>query len=179
MRAFLDIFVFEIRFQARSALFAGLTVITAFIHFCATRKWGIDIGLGAAKDAAGLEYNSALAIIQNALTLSLFSVFPAMALVAGAVMRDRERRMVPLFHTQPIPPAAYAGGRFAGGMVLALVTILAGLAGALAGLVLPGVDDAHLLPFSAAPWLYALFAIAMANMLIVGALIGAAALATR
>ncbi|MFV3126601.1 ABC transporter permease/M1 family aminopeptidase [Niveispirillum sp. KHB5.9] len=179
MRAFLETFRFEARVQARSALFAALVVITAFIHFCAARKWGIDIGLGAAKDAAGLEYNSALSIIQNALILSLFSAFPSIALVAGAVTRDGERRTAPLFHTKPIHPATYACGRFAGGMALALLTVLAGLSGALAGLALPGVDTMHLLPFSAAPFLYALFAIAIPNMLITGALACAAALAAR
>lgn len=179
MRSFLEIFRFEIGLQGRSALFWALLMMTAFIHFCAARKWGIDISLGGMKDAAGLPYNSAPAIIQNALTLSLLSALPAIALVTGAATRDGERRMNPLFHTQPVSPTAYASGRLAGGMALCLITVMAGVAGAAASLALPGIDPMHLMPFWAAPWFHALFTIAIPNMLIIGMLAFAAAITAR
>jgi ABC-2 type transport system permease protein len=175
MRALGEIFRFEIRFQARSVLFIALLGCMTFIHFCAARKWGIDIGVGAARDAASLELNSAVAVVQNELALSLFSVFPALALAATAITRDHEHGTAELFYTRPFRPASFFAGRFGGALVLALLVSVAGVLASLVSLLAPGVEAWRLMPFRAAPWLYTLNVIVIPNTIIVATLIFAAA----
>jgi ABC-type transport system involved in multi-copper enzyme maturation permease subunit len=179
MRAFLEIFRFECRMQVRSPLFIALVALFVVIHFLTARKVGIDIGIGAARDAAGLPLNAALAIIQNELVLSLFAIFPAVAIVAAAITRDHERITAELFFVRPIRAPSYVLGRFMGGLVFALLVSLAGVAGGLIALTAPGVDPERLVPFAAAPWWFVLVALVVPNTLIVAALAFSAAAAAR
>ena len=127
MRAFLEIFRFECRMQARSPLYIAVAVLFFLIHFLTARKLGINIGIGANQDAATIPVNAAVAIIQNELVLSLFAIFPAVAIVAAAITRDHERTMAELFFVRPIREPSYVLGRFAGGLAFALLASLAGV----------------------------------------------------
>jgi len=179
MRAFLEIFRFECRMQVKSPLYIAVTVLFFLVHFLTARKLGINIGIGASADAARLDLNAAVAIIQNELVLSLFAIFPAVAIVAAAITRDHERITAELLFVRPIREPSYVLGRFAGGLVFALIASLAGVLGGLVALTAPGVDPASLGPFAAAPWWFALGAVALPNTAIVAALAFSAAAAAR
>ena len=179
MRAFLEIFRFECRFQVKSPLYIAVAVLFFLTHFLTARKLGIDIGIGANADAATIPLNAAVAIIQNELVLSLFAIFPAVAIVAAAITRDYERLMAELFFVRPIREPSYVLGRFAGGLAFALLASLAGVLGGLVALAAPGVDPARLGAFAAAPWWFVVGAVAVPNTIIVAALAFSAAAAAR
>ncbi|MBK6770084.1 MAG: hypothetical protein IPG72_13935 [Ardenticatenales bacterium] len=179
MRAFLEIFRFECRFQAKSPLYIAAAVLFFAMHFLTARKLGIDIGFGAAADAATIPLNAAVAIIQNELVLSLFAIFPAVAIVAAAITRDHERSTAELFFVRPIREPSYVLGRFAGGLAFALLASVAGVLGGLVSLSAPGIDPESLQPFAAAPWWFVLGAVAVPNTVIVAALAFSAAAAAR
>lgn len=179
MRAFLEIVRFECRFQAKSPLYAAAAVLMFVLHFLAARKLGLDIGFGAAADTATIPLNAAVAIIQNELVLSLFAIFPAVAIVAAAITRDHERSTAELFFVRPIREPSYVLGRFAGGLAFALLVSLAGVLGGLASHAAPGIDPESLQPFSAAPWWFVIGAVAVPNTVIAAALAFSAAAAAR
>ena len=70
--------------------------------------------------------------------MSLFAIFPAVAIVAAAITRDHERLMAELFFVRPIREPSYVLGRFAGGLAFALLASLAGVLGGLVALTAPG-----------------------------------------
>jgi ABC-type transport system involved in multi-copper enzyme maturation permease subunit len=179
MRAFLEIFRFECRFQAKSPLYIALSILFFLVHFLTARKLGINIGIGANQDTATIPLNAAVAIIQNELVLSLFAIFPAVVIVAAAITRDHERATAELFFVRPIREPSYVLGRFTGALVFALLASLAGVLGALVSLSAPGVDPESLQPFAAAPWWFVLGAVVVPNTLIVAALAFSAAAAAR
>ncbi len=179
MRAFLEILRFECRLQARSPLYLAAAVLSFALHFLTARKLGIDVGFGAAADAAAIPLNAAVAILQNELVLSLFALFPAVAIVAAAITRDHERATAELFFVRPIRAPSYVLGRFAGGLLFALLASLVGVLGGLVSLSAPGIDPASLQPFAAAPWWFVVAAVAVPNTVIVAALAFSAAAATR
>ncbi len=179
MRAFLEIFRFECRLQLKSPLYLAVAVLFFPIHFLTARKLGINIGIGANQDAATIPLNAAVAIIQNELVLSLFAIFPAVAIAAAAITRDHERTMAELFFVRPIREPSYVLGRFAGGLAFALLTSLAGVLGGLVSLTAPGIDPARLAPFAAAPWWFVIGAVAVPSTIIVAALTFSAAAAAR
>jgi ABC-2 type transport system permease protein len=179
MRAFLEILRFECRLQSKSPLYLALAALFFLIHFLTARKLGINIGIGANQDAAAIPVNAAVAIIQNELVLSLFAIFPAVAIAAAAITRDHERTMAELFFVRPIREPSYLLGRFAGGVAFALLASLAGVLGGLISLTAPGIDPSRLAPFAAAPWLFVVGAVAVPNTIIVAALAFSAAAAAR
>jgi ABC-type transport system involved in multi-copper enzyme maturation permease subunit len=175
MRAFLEIARFELRYQARSPVFPALTFVAFAIHFCAARKWGLDIGMGPAADSTTLALNSTVAISQNEIWLSLFGILVGIALVATTITRDQERATAALFYTQPIKPFTYVSGRFAAGILLAITVGIAGMLGNLGSLLSPGIDPLLINRWSAAPWWYTLLVIVLPNTIIVSVLIFVAA----
>ncbi|HET8697379.1 MAG TPA: ABC transporter permease subunit, partial [Gammaproteobacteria bacterium] len=179
MRAFLEIFKFECRFQAKSPLYLAVAALFFLVHFLTARKLGIDIGIGANADVDAIPLNAAVAIIQNELVLSLFAIFPAVAIVAAAITRDHERNTAQLFYVRPIREPSYVLGRLAGALVFALAASLAGVLGGLVALTAPGADPARLGPFAAAPWWFAIGAVAVPNTVILGTLAFSAAAAAR
>jgi ABC-type transport system involved in multi-copper enzyme maturation permease subunit len=179
MRAFIEIFRFECRYQLKSPLYIAVSVLFFLIHFLTARKLGINIGIGANQDSATIPLNAAVAIIQNELVLSLFALFPAVAIVAATITRDHERTMAELFFARPIREPSYVLGRFAGGLAFAVLASLAGVLGGLISLTAPGIDPVRLGPFAAAPWWFVVYAVAVPNTIIAAALVFSAAAAAR
>ncbi|MGE3511007.1 MAG: hypothetical protein AB7N65_19220 [Vicinamibacterales bacterium] len=179
MRAFIDIVLFECRAQATSPLYIAVAVLFFVIHLLTARKLGISIGIGANQDAATIPLNAAVAIIQNELVLSVFAIFPAVAIVSAAITRDYERRMAELFFVLPIRESSYVLGRFAGGLVFALLASLAGVLGGLVALTAPGIDPVRVGPFAAAPWWFVVCAVAVPNTIITAALVFSVAAVAR
>lgn len=179
MRAFLEIFRFECRFQVKSPLYIAAAVLFFVIHFLTARKLGINVGIGANADAATIPLNAAVAVIQNELVLSLFALFPAVAIVAAAITRDHERLMAELFFVRPIREPSYVLGRFAGALAFALLASLAGVLGGLVSLTAPGIDPVRVGPFAAAPWWFVVGAVAVPNTIITAAVVFSAAAAAR
>ena len=179
MRAFAEIFRFELRFQARSPVWIAAAALFFTIHFLAARKVGISIGVGPLADAETLNLNAALAIVQTEFALSILMLFPAAALVATAITRDYELRTAELMFVRPIREPSYVLGRFFGGLVVAIVAALAGLAGTITSHVAPGLDPQRMGELAAAPYVFALAAGVLPNTFIIAALLSSGAALTR
>jgi ABC-2 type transport system permease protein len=179
MRAFAEIFRFELRFQARSPVWIAAAALFFAIHFLAARKAGINIGVGPLADAETLNLNAALAIVQTEFLLSILLLFPAAALVATAITRDYELRTAELMFVRPIREPSYVLGRFCGGLAVAMVAALAGLAGTIASHLAPGLDPLRMGELAAAPYAFALVAGVLPNTFIIAALLSSGAALTR
>ena len=88
---------------------------------------------------------------------SAWSALTVIAAVMGrAVQQDFEYRTEHFFFTAPIGKWQYLGGRFAGAIGV-LIVILSGIAlGAVAGLLLPGIDPDRVGPLRLAAYLHSL-----------------------
>lgn len=179
LRAFTEIFRFELRFQALSPVWMASAALLFTLHFLAARRAGIDIGVGPLADADHLPLNAAVGILEIELILSVLLLFPGAALVATAITRDYELRTAELMFVRPIREASYVLGRFCGGLMIAVTAALAGFAGLVAGHVAPGLDPERLHEMAAAPYLYALAIGVLPNTLIIAALLSSGAALTR
>lgn len=172
---FLEIFRFECRYQLRSPLFlvvAGLWFLIAFL-ISGTEA----VSVGGVGDNINLNAN--FAILQIQYTLTVLGLFPAVAFVAGAITRDYEAKTAQLLFATGATELSYFFGRFAGGALFAALVGVAGLLGTLAGTFMPWLDPERLGPFSAAPYLFSIWAIIIPNLLIISALFFAVAALTR
>ena len=116
----------------------------------------------------------AAAIVRTHLVWSLFFLFTAAALVGEAVLRDRTSRFADLVGATPVDPRAYALGRLAGSVGALLACFLSVPAAMVAGGLLLGAGTGP-----EASYAFALFALAVPNLLFASALFFALASATR
>jgi hypothetical protein len=116
----------------------------------------------------------AAAIVRTHLVWSLFFLFTAAALVGEAVLRDRTSRFADLVGATPVDPRAYALGRLAGSIGALLVCFLSVPAAMAMGGLLLGAGTGPV-----ASYAFALFALAVPNLLFAAALFFALASAMR
>lgn len=160
MRAFLDVLRFELRFQCRTPLFAGVLLVFFLIHLLTMAQAGIHLG-----DNELVRVNSTYQIVQVELVLSIFGMLPALMFIVNAVVRDFDRGTIELFFTTPVDKRSWLLGRFAGGTLCALFAGLSGLLGSMAGTVMPWLEPARVAPFELTPYLLAFAALDVPNLL--------------
>lgn len=169
------IFLFELRYQLRSPLFASVAAVFFLMAFLATASESVQVG-GIGDN---LNINAAYAIVQTQYTLSILGMFAAVAFVAGAITRDFELRTAEIFFATGIGERAYLLGRFLGGTTAATLAVAAGLLGILAGTLMPWLDPERLGAFSLEPYLFSIWAVLIPNSLVVCALFFSVAALTR
>ncbi|MGE0624498.1 MAG: ABC transporter permease/M1 family aminopeptidase [Pseudomonadales bacterium] len=172
---FFEIFRFECRYQLRSPLFLVVAGLWFLIAFLITGSESVRVG-GVGDN---INLNANFAILQIQYTLSILGMFPAVAFVASAITRDLEMRTAQLFFATGVGERSYLFGRFAGGALFAVLIGVAGLAGTLAGTLMPWLDAERMGPFTLAPYVFSLWAIIVPNLLIISALFFAVAAMTR
>lgn len=172
---FLEIFRFECRYQLRSPLFLVVAGLWFLIAFLISGTDAVSVG-GV---GSNINLNANFAILQVQYTLTVLGLFPAVAFVAGAITRDYETRTAELLFATGISEISYFFGRFAGGALFAALVGVAGLLGTLIGSFMPWLDPERLGPFTAAPYLFSIWAIIIPNLLIISALFFAVAALTR
>ena len=172
---FLEIFRFECRYQLRSPLFLVVSGLWFLIAFLISGTDSVSVG-GV---GSNLNLNANFAILQVQYTLTVLGLFPAVAFVAGAITRDYEAKTAQLLFATGVSELSYFFGRFAGGALFAALVGVAGLLGTLIGTFMPWLDAERMGPFSAAPYLFSIWAIIIPNLLIISALFFAVAALTR
>ena len=121
MRAFSDVFGFELRLHLKSPLFWGVALLVGTLHLLTITEVGINV---SDNDQIGI--NSAWLIFQTELILGLFGMLPALLFPVTSITRDDERKTTELFFTTPVPRLAFLLGRWAAGTCAACGTPLRG-----------------------------------------------------
>ncbi len=172
---FFEIFRFECRYQLRSPLFGVVAGLWFLIAFLISGTEAVSVG-GV---GANINLNANFAILQIQYTLTVLGLFPAVAFVAGAITRDYEAKTAQLLFSTGVSARSYFFGRFAGGALFATLVGIAGLLGTLFGTFMPWLDTERLGPFTAAPYVFSIWAIIIPNLLIISALFFSVAALTR
>ena len=172
---FLEIFRFECRYQLRSPLFLVVSGLWFLMAFLVSGTEAVSVG-GV---GSNLNLNANFAILQIQYTFTVLGLFPAVAFVAGAITRDYEAKTAQLLFSTGTSELSYFFGRFAGGALFATLVGIAGLLGTLIGTFMPWLDPERVGPFTAAPYLFSIWAIILPNLLIISALFFSVAALTR
>ncbi|MDQ6619411.1 MAG: hypothetical protein M3Z31_06900 [Pseudomonadota bacterium] len=123
--------------------------------------------------------NSPYAIAQTVSFLGMFGLSVIAAIMGRAVQQDFEYRVEHFFFTAPIAKWEYLAGRFAGA-VLVLLIILSSIAlGALAGLLLPGLDPDRVGPVRPLAYILPYFTVLLPNLIVLGGMFFCLAALTR
>lgn len=166
---------FELRYRLRQPAVYVFSVIFALLTFGAMTSDAVVIGGGTGQTAI----NSPFVITQMLGIMSAVSVVLVTAFVSTAVTRDFELRTDALFFTKPIRKLDFLLGRFLGAVLVSFLVMVAAAAGMLIGTAMPWLDAERLVPFSAAPYGYALLVFVLPNLLVMGSFFYAIATLTR
>ncbi len=174
MKAFSDVLRFELRLHLTSPLFIGIALVFFLIHLMTIREIGVNVS-----DNDLIYLNGAWSIFQTERVLGVFGMVPAIVFAVLALTRDVDRGTQELFFTTPVTRVPFVLGRFSAGALAAMLIGCAGLLGALAGTLIPGLDPARIAPFDVRPWLASFGLLVLPGLLIFCALFFAVAALTR
>ncbi|HKP30380.1 MAG TPA: hypothetical protein VJU15_13295, partial [Gemmatimonadales bacterium] len=128
---------------------------------------------------AQVKNNAPVVIAQLELIMVLFGQTILTALVGIAALRDYQVGSHELLFTTPITRGAYLGGRFLGVLTVVLLLQLAVPLGAMAGTMMPWVDQDKLLPFSAATYFQPMVKLVLPSVLLTTAILFAVGALSR
>ncbi len=172
---FRHIFGFELRQQFGNPVFWVVAGVFALLAFGASSSDAVQVG-GA---IGNINRNAPYVIVQLLSAFTLLTMLLVVIFVGGAALRDFDNRTAELFFATPMKKRDYLFGRFGGGLVIALIIMLAVAAGLLTGTFMPWIDPERLGPTSAMPYLWGLTVIILPNLFFIGALLFCLAVATR
>jgi len=165
---------FEIRYQLRNPVFWVSTLIFFLIGFGISASDNVSFGSpGAVHENSPFTITIAMAII------SIFYLFVITAFVANAVVRDDVTGFGPMIRATPVGRTSFLGGRFLGGLAIAILGYLAVPAGIAVGAAMPWVDPETVGPNSLALYLWPFLVIAIPNLVMASALLFTLATFTR
>ena len=174
--SFKKIFRFELRYQLRQPLFL---ISTALFFLLGLGLASSDIGTAVGQSPGTALRNAPIVVLRLMPILSLLGLFVTTAFIAGAALRDFERRCDMLFFTKPVSKFDFLMGRFAGSLWVSFWVLAAGVVGLWAGNFAPWQPVDRLGPMSLTPYLFGLFVIIVPNLLIMGSLFFALAIWSR
>jgi ABC-type transport system involved in multi-copper enzyme maturation permease subunit len=172
---FREVFGFELGYRLRQPVVYVFAVVFFLMAFMAVSTDSVQIGGGIGNVARNAPY----VIIRMLILLSGTGLIFVAIMVASAVNRDRELGTHELLFSTPVSKLSYLSGRFAGSVILALLTMIVAACGILAGSLMPWQDPEHLVPFRFVPYVYALGIFVLPNVFLSGASFFAAATLTR
>ncbi len=165
---------FEFRQQLRSHVFWIVSVVSLLMVLGSVTVEELRVGLrdGGAR-------NGAEAVVETHLLWSLFFMFTTAALVGDAVLRDTITGFAPLVQATPVRRRDVVLGRFLGAFAAVLVCFLTVPLGLLLGSAAPWLSPASVVstPWTAYP--FALFVMAVPNLLLSATIGFGLATATR
>jgi len=168
-------FSFELRYRLRQPAVYVFFFIFALLMFITMTSDAVTVGGGAGQTAI----NSPFVITQMLGIMSVMSVILVTAFVSTAVIRDFELSTDALFFTKPIRKLDLLAGRFLGAVVVAFIVMIGAAVGMFVGTLMPWLDPERLVPFSLAPYVYALLVFVLPNLLVMGSFFFAIATLTR
>lgn len=168
-------FSFELRYRLRQPAVYVFSLIFALLTFGAMTSDAVVIGGGTGQTAI----NAPFVITQMLGIMSVVSVILVTAFVSTAVIRDFELSTDALFFTKPIRKLDLLAGRFLGAVFVSFMVMAAAAVGLALGTAMPWLDAERLVPFSLAPYGYALLVFVLPNLLVMGSFFFAIATLTR
>ena len=157
----LEIFRFELRYQARRVLTWLYLVALVGIAYQFVRGNYLPDAM-----VADFYVNSPFIIAGVTVFCTLFWLIVAPGITGEIAARDVETRMHPLTYTSPVSKTEYLGGRFLAAFVLNTLLLLSIFIGVLLAVYLPGVDAEVVGPFRPAAYLTAFAYLMLPNAFI-------------
>jgi len=166
--------LFELRYQLRSpALLAGAAMLFLLV-FAATASPTLRLGA-----PGNVHVNAPRAIAQVHLIFTLIHTLAAVAVVAGAAVRDVETRFAPILFATSVGKEEYLLGRLAGATAASAAAFLVVPLAMLAATWLPALDPETIGPSRPEAYLRAYLLLALPTLVAISAIIFAIASLTR
>lgn len=171
---FLNVALFELRYQLRQPLFWIASAIFFLLTFGAMTSPNIQLGGGG-----NVLANSPFAIVITLMTMSIFSMFSGIAFVANVVVRDDETGMGAMVRSTQVGKGQYLFGRFLGAWIVSFLVFLFVPLGMMTGAAMPWLDPETLGPFRADHYLWVTFCLVAPSLFFLGAAFFMVATLTR
>ncbi|MDT9598835.1 ABC transporter permease/M1 family aminopeptidase [Sphingosinicella rhizophila] len=165
---------FELRYQLKSPIFWGTSIIFFLLTFASVVSDDIRIGWGGQ-----VFRNSPFAIAMMSMIWSIFAMFIVTAFVSNVVLRDDETGFGPIIQATRLSKFDYLFGRFTGGFLAASFAFLSVPLGALMAVVIPGPDPETIGPIRLYDYLYVYLLFCVPTLFVMSAGFFALATATR
>lgn len=174
MGMFRHVAAFELRYQLRSPVFWGTSIIFAILAYASIASDDIRIAWGGQ-----VFRNAPLAVAVNSMVWTIFAVFMVTAFVSTVVLRDTETGFGPIIHATPLSKFNYLFGRFAGGFLATCAAYLSVPLGLLLAVVLPGVDSETVGPIQIGDYFLSFLALSVPTLFVLSAAFFSLATMTR
>jgi hypothetical protein len=172
---FFDVFKFELNFHRRQNLVYVLSSVFFLITFLATTTPNVTMVGGV----DNVNTNSPYTVIMTLSSLTIFTLFGAIAFSASAVIRDYDLDMAELFLSTPMRKFDYLYGRFSGALVFTFALYFGGLLGVLLGEFMPWLDQERIGSTSLAAYVFTSWVIALPNLFVFSCIFFCIATITR
>jgi ABC-2 type transport system permease protein len=159
-----SIYAFEVRYHLRNPFFYIVFFTFGLLCFAAVTSEAVQVG-GA---IGNVHRNAPVVIFQLLGVMSVIGVFFNTAFVASSAQRDFETATAELFFSKPMKKVDYLLGRFLGSITVSMLVYLGPALGILIGTKMPWLEPERVGPFMAAPYLFALLAIVLPNLIMTG-----------
>lgn len=171
---FRHVAAFELRYQLRSPIFWGTSIIFLLLALVSVASDDIRIGWGGQ-----VFRNAPFAIALNGMIWTIFAIFIATALVSTVVLRDEETGFGPIIQSTPLSKFNYLFGRFTGGFVATSLAFLSVPIGLLIATLMPGTDPDTLGPMRIGDYLYVYLFLCVPTLFIISVAFFSLATITR
>ena len=170
-----SIFRFEVNYHRRQFLFYILCGVFFLLTFLATTSDNVSLG----PTFSNVNINAPIAVISTLATLSILSLFGAVAFVANGVVRDYDLKTAELFLTTNVTKFEYLYGRFFGALIFSFGIYFASLLGVAAGELAPWLDQERIAEFNWGAYWFASWAIVLPNLFFMSCIFFCLATVTR
>ncbi len=169
------IFRFELNFHRRQFLFYVLSGVFFLLTFLSTTSPYVSMG----PSFGNVNINAPISVISTLATISILTMFGAVAFAASGVIRDYDLKTAELFLSTRVSKFAYIYGRFFGALVFSMGVFLAGLMGVYFGELAPWLDQERIGATSWSAYIFAFFAIGLPNIFVTSSIFFCLATVTR
>ena len=152
---FRAVFGFEVRYQLRSPLFAGVAAVFFVLAFFAMASESVQVG----ERDASLWLNASYSILSTQYVFSIVAMFASVAFAGTPMVRDADFRMQEMLLATRVRSLPFFLGRFVASYLAALGAASMAIVGTLAGAFMPWLDAERLGAFTAVPYVHALITI--------------------
>ena len=161
-----SIAAFEVRYQLRNPVFWVSVAIFFLLGFGIAASSNLSIGT-----PRSVHENSPFAVTNALALLGMFYLFVITSFVANAVVRDDATGFGPMIRATPVGRSSFLAGRFAGGLIIAIIGFAAVPLGIGIGCLMPWVDPERVGPGGLTTYAWPFLVIAIPNLILSSALL--------
>ncbi|MEX2478927.1 MAG: M1 family aminopeptidase [Gracilimonas sp.] len=176
---FYSIFSFEIRYWLRkSSFYVYAGILFSLSYFVMISAAGIFESLTVSMNTITI-VNSPVAIngLLNEMAIILYFFLPA--LIGGTIYRDYKHNMHSVLYSYPFKKWEYLLGKFAAGLTVSTLVMIAAALGVILGSITPGTNPEVLGPFELVSYVQPFLYYLIPNMIFFGAMVFAVVAFTR